>query len=146
MRTQPPLLIALFILSACAAGGDRPGDGGAGDGGDASADATVDSGFDAAFDAGADAGTDAAVDAGPGEAMTCEACEVHEDCAELFFCVDVGGGRACLPRCNRDLPDCPPRFECVEAIGGGIPDTVCVPVGERCCVDPDEDRQKKSIF
>lgn len=140
MRTQA-LLASIFFLFACASGGNRPADAGGGGEEDGNAEGGADAGTDA-FDAGPDvfdAGNDVGTDAGPGEAMTCEACEVHEDCADLFYCVDVGGGRACLPRCSRDLPSCPPRFECVQAIGGTIPDTVCVPVGERCCVDPDED-------
>lgn len=135
MRTSFALF-PILLLSACAAGGGRPGDGGAGDTGPA--DVGVDA-FDAGNDAGFDAGFDAGNDAGPGEAMTCEACEVHEDCADLFYCVDVGGGRACLPSCNVDLPSCPPRFDCVAPVGASLPETVCVPVGERCCVDPDGD-------
>lgn len=125
-----------LLVVGCADGGvsavDASRDGTTADTG---ADTTPDGGVDAGFDAGSDAG----FDAGPGEVMTCGACEVTEDCADSFYCVDVGGGRACLPSCNPDIPSCPPRFNCVVDFMAGLPSAVCAPVGERCCVDGDED-------
>ena len=131
-------LIALVLgQGACAAGGARSIDSGAADVGPQE-DATVDAvSAPDVFDGGTDA--TGGTDSGPGERMTCEACTEHEDCAVDFFCLDVGGGMACLPKCNRDIPDCPPRFDCVDVVGPALDSPVCVPVGERCCVDADGD-------
>lgn len=81
----------------------------------------------------------AMVDSGRGMAATCEACTVDTDCADGFCAELASGGSACLPGCLIDLPDCPPRFECVANFTSSIPDPVCAPVGERCCVDEDGD-------
>ena len=44
-----------------------------------------------------------------------------------------------LRTCVRDLPDCPARFDCVESLITPLPEPVCAPIGERCCVDGDFD-------
>jgi hypothetical protein len=77
-------------------------------------------------------------DAGRGLAQTCEACDVHGDCASGYCIALTSGGSACLPDCVIDLPSCPARFECVMS-AEAIPEPVCAPVGERCCVDEDGD-------
>jgi hypothetical protein len=95
-------------------------------------------------DGGVDAGLsiDAGTDAGPIETtgMTCQPCRVDADCVSSHYCAMIGtGGRVCLPACNIDLPDCPDRFGCVTSFSDTIPEPVCAPVGERCCVDGDGD-------
>lgn len=94
---------------------------------------------DAAPDA---APEDAGTDAGPIETtgQICEPCRGDSDCQPDHYCANLSvGGEVCLPRCNIDLPDCPARFECVMNFTDTIPEPVCAPVGERCCVDEDED-------
>jgi hypothetical protein len=89
-----------------------------------------------------DAGVDAGTDAGPIDTtgMTCQPCRTDEDCVASHYCAMIGvGGRVCLPNCNIDLPDCPARFDCVTSFSDTIPEPVCAPVGERCCVDEDGD-------
>lgn len=91
-----------------------------------------------------DAGTDAGpppTDAGPGSGLECEACEEESDCAPGSHCIALGGGASvCLRVCEPDLPDCATSFECVEELlTTTLPEPVCVPVGERCCVDGDGD-------
>ncbi|MEM9863358.1 MAG: putative metal-binding motif-containing protein [Myxococcota bacterium] len=134
-----PLVLFLVPLMACASGdGSRPVPV---DLGIDLAEASVDEGVDEGVDM-RETGPEMAVDMGPpepGMGQTCEACTEDEDCADRFFCVDVGGGRACLPQCVGDVPECPPRFECVDIVASGLPERVCAPVGERCCVDPDGD-------
>jgi len=110
----------------------------------------MEGGMDAAMDAGAMDGPapmpDAGVDSGRGTAGTCEACESDADCQAGFWCADLEvGGRGCLPSCNIDLPDCPARFDCVMSFAMGIPEPVCAPVGERCCVDEDGDLHGQGV-
>lgn len=129
-----PALVALGLVAGCAAGDGGPGS----DGGDAGA------GMDAAVE------TDAGMqDAGPGpdtgppiitDGETCDPCAVNADCEPGFFCADIAtGGSVCLPACEPDIPDCPARFDCVMNLTDELPDPVCAPVGERCCVDEDGD-------
>ncbi|MDW8363992.1 MAG: putative metal-binding motif-containing protein, partial [Myxococcales bacterium] len=75
-----------------------------------------------------------------GEELVCIACTTDADCDPGYPCVELpSGGRVCLRICDRDLPDCPPRFDCVESLITPLPHPVCAPIGERCCVDFDED-------
>ena len=134
------LIVLATVLCACAGSDDapRPGmDGGHMDG--AMGDGATGDG--SGGDAGADAGTDAGTDAGPETtARTCEACEVHDDCATGSFCVTLSvGGRACVPSCVPDIPTCPRAFSCVLDVASGVDTTVCLPVGGACCVDEDAD-------
>lgn len=122
------VLVVLFG-AGCAAGTD-PGriDGSRGEAG-------IDGGlmrFDGAVDGGRDAGPLPPAD-------LCEACVVHPQCGSLGRCVPLTGGEfACTAICNPDIPSCPRGFECVVRVES--PDfPVCVPVGERCCVDEDAD-------
>ena len=121
-------VLALVIGVGCAAGDPGPRDGG-GEGG-------VDGGG-GGFDAGR---IDGGTDAGPFEMVDlCESCAVHEQCGSLGRCVPLTDGDfACTAICNPDIPSCPRGFECV--IRPASPDfPVCVPVGERCCIDQDAD-------
>ncbi|AKF05365.1 MopE-related protein [Sandaracinus amylolyticus] len=98
----------------------------------------------------ADAGTDAGPpegDAGPGEGLECEACEAEGDCAPGSHCIELGGGEGvCLRVCEPDLPDCATGFDCVEELlTTELPEPVCVPVGERCCVDGDGDHYGQGV-
>jgi hypothetical protein len=129
-------------LTGCASGNSAP----SGEVDASTPDASM--GADAGADAnGPDASApDAAIpDATPPDAMrgmagTCESCEGFLDCQDGYYCAELGsGGRACLPTCNPDIPECPPRFECVRNFTDGIPEPVCAPVGERCCIDGDGD-------
>ncbi|MBI5498625.1 MAG: putative metal-binding motif-containing protein, partial [Deltaproteobacteria bacterium] len=94
-----------------------------------------------------DVGEDVAAEDGGGESdggtvpgLDCQACTDDSDCAEGFPCVALtSGGSVCLRSCNDEIPDCPPRFDCVESRITPLPDPVCAPVGERCCVDADFD-------
>lgn len=127
------LRIGLAALAVgCAEGGDTPRRD-AGSGPDAGA---MDSGGRDAFVAPDSPAPD---DGGRGDALTCEACTTNADCAD-GYCAPLGsGGSACLPGCVIDLPECPDRFECVANFTTSIPEPVCAPVGERCCVDGDGD-------
>ena len=72
--------------------------------------------------------------------LVCQECADDADCAEGYPCVALPSGvRVCLQTCNSEIPDCPPRFDCVESRITPLPDPVCAPVGERCCVDGDYD-------
>jgi hypothetical protein len=118
------------LLSGCAAGADPRRDGSFGDGG-------MDAGM---ADAGGFVPDDAGRDSGaPDEVGLCEACIIHEQCGSLGRCVRLTDGEfACTAVCNPDIPSCPRGFECVIRVESpGFP--VCVPVGERCCVDEDAD-------
>ena len=89
------------------------------------------------------AGEDVAGDSDGGPVvpgLDCQACAVDSDCAEGFPCVALpSGGSVCLRSCDSEIPECPPRFDCVESRLTPLPDPVCAPVGERCCVDGDFD-------
>ena len=69
----------------------------------------------------------------------CGACTVPADCGADGVCVQVAtGSRACLPRCNPDVPVCPGRLRCVRDVA--LADVaVCAPVGGVCCIDGDGD-------
>jgi len=98
---------------------------------------TVDTGM---VDTGpADADVDTGMVVTDGE--TCSPCGVTADCNPGLHCVGLSsGGDACLPACNPDLPDCPPRFDCVMTFADEtLPEPLCAPIGERCCVDEDGD-------
>ena len=129
--------LTLLLLHACAAN-TGPRDGGAGmDGGRPDGGPVVTPDATVPPDAGSEE------DGGPliTDGMTCSVCEVDDDCNAGFYCANLGSGdRACLPACNIDLPDCPPRFNCVMSFNETtLPEPVCAPVGERCCVDADGD-------
>ncbi|MCZ7687046.1 MAG: putative metal-binding motif-containing protein [Sandaracinaceae bacterium] len=132
--------ITLFtlLLGGCAAAGSGADGGEAGDG---AADAAEPVDAPPAPDSGrprVDAGP--REDAGSTPGLECQACSEHEDCAAGSFCVPLAaGGRVCLRACDRDLPDCPERFDCVDSLLTALPEPVCTPVGERCCVDGDYD-------
>lgn len=128
-------------LAGCADGGG-PGGVDSGPGRMDSGDPGEDSGPPPPVDAGEDAGPgDAGFDAGvitDGEA--CSECGVDDDCRPGMRCARIGtGDHVCLPTCNIDLPECPDRFDCVSDPTTMVPEPVCAPVGERCCVDGDED-------
>jgi hypothetical protein len=69
----------------------------------------------------------------------CGACTGPADCGADGVCVQVAtGSRACLPRCNPDVPVCPGRLRCVRDVA--LADVaVCAPVGGVCCIDGDGD-------
>jgi hypothetical protein len=128
----------LLIVVGCAGGGRRDGD--AGDAGRATdADAARDDGGPMPPDAAdRDSGSPDAGSGLPG--LQCEACETDDDCTSGNPCVELPtGDSVCLRTCVRDLPDCPPRFDCVESLITPLPEPVCAPIGERCCVDADGD-------
>ncbi|MDO9021911.1 MAG: putative metal-binding motif-containing protein [Deltaproteobacteria bacterium] len=123
------------------------------DAGAAATDApAVDAGFDAALvdrpaavdrpsvDArdGAPADTALFVDSGS-RTPVCRACTGPDDCGTDGVCVPVSSGaRACLPRCNTDVPVCPGRLRCVRDVA--LADVaVCAPLGGACCIDNDKD-------
>ncbi len=124
------LLSGALWVSGCAAGANpAPQDGGS----------AVDGNVVPTFDAGPIL-RDAGQDAGPIEQVgLCESCRVHAQCGSLGRCVPLTDGQyACAAICNPDIPSCPRGFECVMRFEA--PDfPVCVPVGERCCVDEDAD-------
>ncbi len=64
---------------------------------------------------------------------------MQADCGADGVCVQVAtGARACLPRCNPDVPVCPGRLRCVRDVA--LADVaVCAPVGGTCCIDGDGD-------
>ena len=120
---------------------------------DAPAVAPVDVPVDVLVDVRVDTG-DAAVDLGvldraavdvplfaDGGSRTpvCIACAVQSDCGADGVCVQVAtGSRACLPRCNPDVPVCPGRLRCVRDVA--LADVaVCAPIGGPCCIDGDGD-------
>ena len=74
-----------------------------------------------------------------GRVPVCATCASNADCGNDGACVAVAtGARACLPRCNPDVPVCPGRLRCVRDVA--LADTaVCAPVGGACCVDGDGD-------
>nr|MBK7069759.1 hypothetical protein [Deltaproteobacteria bacterium] len=69
----------------------------------------------------------------------CSACTGADDCGSDGVCVQVSSGaRACLPRCNPDVPVCPGRLRCVRDVT--LADVaVCAPLGGPCCLDGDND-------
>jgi hypothetical protein len=69
----------------------------------------------------------------------CGACTGPADCGADGVCVQVAvGARACLPRCNPDVPTCPGRLRCVRDVA--LADVaVCAPIGGVCCIDGDND-------
>src|SRR5688500_14500842 len=139
-------LIAVMVVVGCASGGDTgPGGGGGMDGGGSDAGSGDAGGGDTGD---LDAGTpDGGADAGPGSGLDCESCASDEDCTQDYHCValEAAGGRICLRECVRDLPDCPARFDCVDSLTAGVPEPLCAPVGERCCVDADADEHGTGV-
>jgi hypothetical protein len=131
-------------MIGCAAGGD-PSDGGGGrfdaetiDGGTTDAGALpMEDGGRPDFDAG--------LNLMNGD--TCDPCADMGDCQDGYYCAALtSGGSACLPACNIDLPDCAPRFSCVMNFNETtLPEPICAPVGERCCVDADEDLHGQGV-
>jgi len=114
---------------------------------DAAKDATLDAspdvpGLDApAPDVAADrAAADVPLFAdGGSQTPVCRACAAQSDCGADGVCVAVATGqRACLPRCNPDVPVCPGRLRCVRDVA--LADVaVCAPIGGSCCIDGDGD-------
>jgi hypothetical protein len=75
-----------------------------------------------------------------GAGLMCSECTVDADCSAGSACVMLAAGqRVCLASCNSELPSCPHRFDCLESLLTPAAGPVCTPVGERCCVDADED-------
>ncbi|MFO0651202.1 MAG: putative metal-binding motif-containing protein [Polyangiales bacterium] len=107
---------------------------------DVALDASLDARADVASDARADTATDVPlfVDSGSSTPV-CRACTGQVDCGADGVCVQVAtGSRACLPRCNPDVPVCPGRLRCVRDVA--LSDVaVCAPVGGTCCIDGDGD-------
>ncbi len=86
--------------------------------------------------------TNTMVDAvGGGAGLMCTACTTNADCRAGSFCVQLAssGDRVCLQSCDTELPTCPRRFDCLNSVLTPLPGPVCTPVGERCCIDSDED-------
>lgn len=121
------------------------------------ADATTDAGVDVRVDVrpandlpSTDvrdvATTEAAVPAdGGARTPVCERCEGADDCGPDGVCVQVASGsRACLPRCNPDVPLCPGRLRCVLDVALANV-AVCAPIGGTCCIDPDMDEYGQGI-
>ncbi|MBJ75143.1 MAG: hypothetical protein CMN31_28075 [Sandaracinus sp.] len=69
----------------------------------------------------------------------CEACTLDAECGITALCGPLSGGdRVCLKRCTFEFNDCPRGFECAN-YGPLDFESVCLPVGEVCCVDEDAD-------
>jgi hypothetical protein len=130
-------------------------DGGASDAGTGTMDAGArgDGGDGGAMaDANHDAGVDGDVGAMPdsaGAGLQCSACTTDSDCSTngQAYCVMLAstGQRACMLTCNTEIPSCPARFDCLNSVLSPTPGPVCQPVGERCCVDPDNDGYGQGI-
>jgi len=75
----------------------------------------------------------------------CGACTGADDCGPDRVCVQVASGsRACLPRCNPDVPLCPGRLRCVRDVA--LADVaVCAPIGGTCCIDADGDEYGQGV-
>ena len=141
---QCVVFLSFMSLVGCATGSDgtpdRPGqlDAGASDAAGSTADGAsgAESGLPDA------SGPDAAVGAGG----TCASCRSQGDCAATERCAPLPmGGRACLPVCEIDSPVCPDGFRCAADFAGEVPDPVCAPLGDRCCVDGDGDLYGQGI-
>jgi len=91
-----------------------------------------------------DGSADAGADAGP-ELGLCEECTDHAQCGASARCFTLTSGvRACVAICEADLPMCPRGFRCVHDFT--VPDTsVCVPLGEQCCIDEDADAYGRGV-
>ena len=78
---------------------------------------------------------------GGGAGLMCTACTTNADCRAGSFCVQLAssGDRVCLQNCNAEIPSCPHRFDCLNSVLTPTAGPVCTPVGERCCIDADED-------
>ncbi|MCC7538800.1 MAG: putative metal-binding motif-containing protein, partial [Deltaproteobacteria bacterium] len=142
-------LISL-VGAACAAGNDTPGgtgdsgmDARAADGGGVDTGPRTDTG--PAPDTGPRPDTGPSVpDTGPpvdaGMTAICDRCIDHAECGPLARCIQLTGGtRVCAPTCVPDIPTCGRGFQCVRNFAVSEDLTVCVPVGERCCLDEDDD-------
>lgn len=117
-------------------------DGGSQDGGDAGMDASVPVDTNPPHDTNPPRDTNVMLDAvGGGAGLTCTACTSNADCRTGSFCVQLAssGDRVCLQSCDTELPTCPHRFDCLNSVLTPLPGPVCTPVGERCCIDMDED-------
>jgi hypothetical protein len=104
----------------------------------------VDSGVP--MDGQVDAGRDAARPDGgvqpdaSGAGLQCAACTTDDDCTGIARCVQLAAGQhVCLASCMAEIPSCPHRFDCLASVLTPEVGLVCTPVGERCCVDADED-------
>jgi len=76
----------------------------------------------------------------PPTVLICEACDSDIECGAGSHCVEITTGqRLCLPQCDIDIPDCPRSFHCVSDFSASVGSPICVPIGERCCVDEDGD-------
>ncbi len=75
----------------------------------------------------------------------CESCETHDDCGPLARCIGLTTGEfVCAATCVPDLPECPRGFDCImNYFADDI--TVCVPIGESCCIDEDADGYGQGI-
>lgn len=75
----------------------------------------------------------------------CGRCTGASDCGADGVCVEVAtGSRACLPRCNPDVPVCPGRLRCVLDVALANV-AVCAPVGGVCCIDADSDEYGQGV-
>ncbi len=97
-------------------------------------------------DGGPDSGLDASrPDVGmqpdaSGAGLQCSTCDTEADCAVGSRCVLLAAGqRVCLANCVSEIPTCPHRFDCLASALTPEVGLVCTPVGERCCIDADED-------
>lgn len=126
----------LVLFSCSPSTSNPPIDSGSPDAGDsdvgpADADEVVDTGHDGDVEEDSDI---------PSEFTgICEACEDHEECGPLARCIELTTGeRVCAATCVPDIPTCPRAFDCIHNFMA--PDhTVCVPIGESCCIDEDAD-------
>ena len=133
MRKLGVLGLVLATIG-CASGsrvdGDHVDGGGRADGG---------TGVDAAPpDAGRrpDAGNDAG---DPERVGLCEECSDGAQCGLAALCGPLSDGtRVCLKKCSLEFNDCPRGFQCAE-YAALMFEAVCLPVGERCCIDEDAD-------
>jgi hypothetical protein len=109
---------------------------------DANADSGVHLDANLPHDAAASTDTNMMEDAvGGGAGLMCTICTTDADCRGGSYCVRLAttGDSVCLQNCQAEIPSCPRGFDCLNSILTPTPGPVCTPVGERCCIDADQD-------
>lgn len=141
-RVRCTFALLCLAVAACSppSGPGRDADQDDGDLPDADPDAP-DGDADSDADEEADADEDVEADAEVDTEYTgmCEACVEHPECGPLQRCIALtNSDLVCAATCVPDIPTCPRGFDCV--FNFMAPEqTVCVPIGEACCLDDDAD-------